>query len=74
MLHRNRAHVPIVCIESIGMMQPNINAEADPVILRVYPASIDDLICIGGSIDRTIGDAVIYAVMTVVPDPIAKAI
>jgi hypothetical protein len=56
------------------MVQANVNAEVDPVILRIPPAGIDDLICICGGVDGTIRDAVVHAIVTVVIDPIAEAV
>ena len=64
----------VISVVSIGMMQADINAEIDLVILRVPPARIDDLVCICRGINGTIGDAIIHAIVTIIIDPIAQAI
>lgn len=56
------------------MMQTDIDAEVDLVILRVPPARVDDLVCICRRINRPIRDAIVDAVMTIVVDPIAKTV
>jgi len=73
-LYRDRAHVPVIRVIAIGVMQANVNAEIDPVVLRVPPTSVDDLICIGGGIHGAIGDAVIHPVVTIVIYPFAQAV
>src|SRR5215208_2098372 len=73
-LHCNRAHVPIIRVVSVGMMQTDVDAEVDLMVLRVPPTRVDDLVCICGSINRTIGNAVVHAIMTIVIDPIAEAV
>ena len=55
-------------------MQADINAERDLVILRVPPASIHNPICIRRGIDGTIRDAIVNAIVTVVPHPIAEIV
>jgi hypothetical protein len=74
LLHGNGAHVSIVRVVAIGMMQPDVYAKIDPVILWVPPASVNDLVCIRRGIDGTIGYAEVHAVMAVVPDPAAKTV
>ena len=56
------------------MVQTNVNAKIDPVILRIPPSGIDNLVCICGGVNGTIRDAVVYAIVTVVIDPIAEAV
>src|SRR5215211_581930 len=73
-LQRNRAHVPVIGAVSIGVMQTDINAEVDFVVLRVPPARIDDLVCIGRSVDRAVRDTVVHAIVTIIIDPIAEAV
>lgn len=53
-LHRDRAHVSVIRIVAIGMMQADINAEIDLVILWIPPAGIDDLVRICRSIHRPV--------------------
>jgi hypothetical protein len=55
-------------------MQADINTEVDPVILRVPPTGVDDLVRIGGGIHGAIGDAVIHAVVTIIIDPVTEAV
>ena len=66
--------MPIIRVVAIGVAQADINAEVDPVILRVPPAGVNDLVCIGGGVDGTIGNAIIQAVVTIVIDPVTEAI
>jgi hypothetical protein len=66
--------VPVIGIVTIGMMQADINAEVDPVILRVPPTGIDDLVCVRRGVHGTIRNAIVYAVVTIVIDPIAEAV
>ena len=73
-LHCNRAHVPIIGVIPVGMVQADVNAEVDPVILRIPPAGIDDLVCVCGGVDGTIRDAVVHAIVTIVINPIAEAV
>ncbi len=73
-LHRNGAHVSIKSIVAIGMMQADIYAQVDLMVLRIPPACIDDLIGIRRSIDGAITDAIIEAIVTVIPHPIAEAV
>ena len=74
LLYSNGTHVSVICVVAVGMMQADIDTEIDPVILRVPPASIDDLICVGGGVDGAIRDAIIDAIVTIVIDPITKAV
>ena len=73
-LHRDRAHMPVIRVVAVGVMQADVNAEVDLVVLRVPPAGVDDLVCIGGGIDGAIRDAIIHAVVTIVIDPVAEAV
>lgn len=73
-MHSNGAHVSIISVIAIRMMQADVNTETDTVILWVPPAGIDDLVCIRRSVNGTIGDSIIHAVMSVVPDPTTKAV
>src|SRR6266498_311521 len=73
-LHGDGAHVSVVGVVSIRMMQTNINAEIDLMILRIPPAGIDDLIGICRGVNRAIGNSVINTIVTVVPNPIAETV
>ena len=73
-MHRDRAHVPVIGVVAIGVMQADINAEVDFVVLRVPPAGIDDLVRICRRIHGTIRDPVVHAIVTIVIDPITKAV
>ena len=73
-LHSHGTHVTIVCVVAIGVMQAHINAEIDLVILRIPPARVDDLVCICRRINRTIRNAIIHAIMTIIKHPIADAV
>lgn len=73
-LHGNRTHVSVIGIVAVGMMQANVDAKIDPVILRIPPAGIHDLVCIRSCIDGTIRDTIIHAVMAVVVYPATKAV
>lgn len=73
-LYCHGAHVPVISIVAIGMVQTDIDAEIDLVILRVPPARIDDPVCIRRGIHGAIRDAIVHAVVTIVIDPIAEAI
>lgn len=73
-LHGNGTHVAIIRVIAIGMMQAHVDAKIDPVILRVPPACIHDLVCIGCGIDGTIRDAIIHTIVTVVIYPVAQAV
>jgi hypothetical protein len=55
-------------------MQADIDAEIDLMILRIPPTGINDLVCICRSIHRSIGNAIVHAIMAIVIHPIAKAI
>jgi hypothetical protein len=56
------------------MVQADVNTEVDSVILRVPPAGIDDLVGIRRGVKGTVGDAIIYAVVAIVINPIAEAV
>jgi hypothetical protein len=43
-LYRDRTHVPVIGIVSIRMMQADIDAEINLVVLRVPPTGVDDLV------------------------------
>ncbi len=73
-LHSDRAHMSVVCVVSIGMMQANVNAKIDFMILWIPPTRIDDLICICRGIYRPIRDAIVDTIVTIVPDPVAQTI
>jgi hypothetical protein len=66
--------VTVIGVVAVRMMEADINPEIDLVILRVPPTRVDDLICICRGIDGTVRDAIIHAIMTVVIDPITKAV
>ena len=66
--------MPIVRVVSVGVMQADVDAEIDLVVLRVPPTGVDDLVGICGGIDRAIGDAIINSIVTVIPEPVAKAV
>lgn len=66
--------MPVISIVAIGMVQTDIDAEIDLVILRVPPARIDDPVCIRRGIHGTIRDAIVHTVVTIVIDPITKAV
>ncbi len=55
-------------------MQADVDTEIDAVILRVPPTGIDDLVCVRGGIDGAVGDAIIHAIVTIVVDPVTKAV
>lgn len=44
----------IVCVVSIGVMKPHINTKVDPMILRIPPARVYNLIRVRGGVNRTI--------------------
>ena len=73
-LHRDRAHVSVIGVIPVGMVQADVNAKVDPVILWVPPTGIDDLVRVCGGGNGAIRDAVVYAIVTVVIDPIAEAV
>ena len=73
-LHSDRTHVTIVCVVAVGMMQADINAKIDLVILRIPPARVDDLISIRRGVNRTIRDAIVHAIMTIIKHPITEAV
>lgn len=73
-LHCDGAHVSIISVVTVWVMQADIDAEIDLVILRVPPAGVDDLVGIRCSVHGAIRDAVVHAIMTVVVDPIAEAV
>lgn len=66
--------MPVVSIVAIGMTQAHVDTKVDPVILRVPPAGVHDLVCVCGRIDGTIRDAIIHAVVPIVKHPIAEAV
>jgi hypothetical protein len=53
-LYRDRTHVPVIGIVSIRMMQADIDAEINLVVLRVPPTGVDDLVSVRGGKDGTI--------------------
>ena len=59
---------------SIGMMQADVNAKVDLVVLWIPPTGVDDLVRIGRGIHRPIRDAIVHAIVTIVIDPIAQAV
>ncbi len=73
-LYRDRAHVSVIGVVPVRMMQADINAKIDLVILRIPPAGIHDLVRVGCCIHGAIGDAEVYAVMPIVVHPIAQAV
>ena len=68
-LHRDRTHVPVIGIVAVRVMQADVDAKVDLVILRVPPTGVNDLICIRRGVDRSIGDPIIDSVMTIVIHP-----
>ena len=66
--------MPVIGIVSIGVVQADVDAEVNLVVLRVPPTGINNLVCICRSIDGAIRNAVIHAVMTIVIDPVTKAV
>ena len=73
-VHRDRAHVPVIGVVPVRMMQADVDAKVDLVVLRIPPACINDLVGVGCRIHGTIGDAEIDAVMSIVIHPIAEAV
>ena len=73
-LHRDRTHVSVIGVVAVGMMQADIDAEIDLVILRVPPTRVDDLIRICCGIHRAVGNAIVYAVVTIVIHPVTQAV
>ncbi len=73
-LHSHRAHVSVGGVIAVGMMQFDVDAEVGFVILRVVPAGIDHLVGVRGGVDGTVTDAVVYAVVAVVGNPVAEAV
>src|SRR5215212_563533 len=72
-LHRDRTHVPIVCVVTVGMMQADVNAQVHLMVLRVPPTGINDLVCVRRGIHRAVRDAVSHAIMPIVIYPVSKA-
>jgi hypothetical protein len=66
--------VAIIGAVSVRMMQADVNAKVNLVILRVPPTGVDDLVCIGGGVNGAIGNAVVHAIVTIVIDPVAEAV
>lgn len=73
-LYGNGTHVSIIGVVAVGMMQANVDAKIDAVILRIPPAGIHDLVCICSSVDGAVRDAIIHTIVTVVIHPVPKAV
>ncbi len=56
------------------MMQADVNTKVDLVILWIPPTRVDDLVCIRRGVDGTIGNAKVYAIVTIVVHPVAEAV
>jgi hypothetical protein len=56
------------------MMQTNVDAKVDLVILRIPPAGIYNLVCICCGIDGTICNTVIHSIMPIVKQPVTDAV
>jgi hypothetical protein len=63
--------VTVISGISIGMMQADINAKIDLVILWVPPARVDDLVCVCSGVNGTVSDAIIHAIMAIIGDPVS---
>ena len=73
-MHRDRTHMTIIGVIAVRMMQADVDAEIDLVILRIPPASVNDLICIRRGIDGPVGNAIVDAIVAIVIQPGAQAI
>lgn len=73
-LHGNRAHMTIISIVTIRMMQTNVDAEVDLVILWIPPTRVDDLVRIRRGVNGTIRNAIIHTIVTIVVNPIAETV
>jgi hypothetical protein len=58
----------------VRVVQADIDAQVDLVILRVPPACVDDLVGVRCGVDGTVRNAVIHAIVTVIIDPVSQAI
>ena len=66
--------MPIVGVVAVRVAQAYIDAEIDLVVLRIPPAGIDDLVCIGRRIDGTVRDPIVHTIVAVVIDPVPKTV
>lgn len=73
-LDRDRAHVSVIGVVAVRMVQTNVDTEVDLVILWVPPARVNDLICVGRGIHRAVGNPIVYAIVAIVINPIAQAV
>ena len=69
-----RAHVSVISVVTVRMMQADVNAEIDLMVLWIPPARVDDLVSICRSVDRTIGNTKVNAIVTIVINPITETI
>jgi hypothetical protein len=56
------------------MMQTDINAKIDIMILWIPPTRIDDLVCVCRGIYGAICNAVVHTVVTVISDPVGQTV
>ena len=73
-LHCDRTHVTVISVIPVGMVQADVNAEVDLMILRIPPTGVDDLVGIRRGVDGSVGDAIIHAIVTIVINPIAETV
>jgi len=64
----------VIGVVSVWMMQADIDAQIDLVVLWVPPTGVNDLICIRRGIDRPVGNTIVDAIVTIVIQPGAKTI
>jgi len=64
----------IIGVIAVRMMQADVDAQVNLVVLRIPPAGVNDLIRIRRGIDGTIGNAIVDAIVAIVIQPGAQAI
>ncbi len=73
-LHGHRAHVSVGSGIAVGVAQFNVDAEIGSVVLRIVPTGVDHLVGVRRGVQRTVTDAIILAVVSVVGNPVAEAV
>jgi hypothetical protein len=59
---------------AIRMVQTDVNAKVDPMILGVPPARVDNLVRVCRGVNGTVGDSIIHAIVAIVRDPVSEAV
>jgi hypothetical protein len=56
------------------MVQPDVQAQADSMVLWVPPTGVKHAVCVRGRVERTIAHAVVNAIMAIVGQPVTETV